>query len=489
MRDDMSQQQMMTAMGAGLTTPRAYGALGAGYLLESRDATFFLINPTMVPPPAEPTDAQLMAFMKENAAQLMRPEFRQLTIVRFSSKALIPSMKVDPAEVKKRYDFAKDSMSTPETRTVVQIPARDAASAARVAQALSSGTDIAPAAKMIGVEPVLYVDKPKSAIVDPKVAEAAFSLPEGAVSRPIQGQLGFAVVKVMKITPGKQIAFEQARPQIEAQIREDEAGQQVYSLSQIYDDAHTAGASLTEAAAKAGVPVETTAPVTAQGQLPDGKPSNIPAEILKTAFDLPSGGESDIEEAGKGEYYAVRVDKVLPPALPPLAEVRPQLARVYMLQQLTKAMQAKADALAARVQKGEPIEKVAASIGVHSVTVAGASRFRAQQFAGLGRDFLGKMFEAKPGEVFTAQAPQFGIAVAKVDGVHSARPEDAAPLVEQQRKELTQDLFEQVGNAAERYARDKIKARTYLDRARMALGVDPKEMEAKDKAAPAGKAQ
>jgi peptidyl-prolyl cis-trans isomerase D len=326
---------------------------------------------------------------------------------------------------------------------------------------------------------VLYADKPKTAIVDPKVADVAFSLPAGAVSPPIQGQLGYAVVKVLNIKPGKTVSFAEAKPQIEAQIRTDEAGQKVYDLSQVYQDAHTAGSSLTEAAAKAGVPVAVTPPVTAQGLMPDGKPSNLPAEILKSAFDLSAGGESDIEEAGKGEYYAVRVDKVIPPAMPPLAQVKPELERVYMMRELTKAMQAKADALSARIQKGESTSAVAASAGTQAVTVAGVSRFKAQQFAKLGRDFLIKMFTAKPGEVFSAQAPQFGILVGKLDGVHSARPDDIAPLVEQQRQQLTQDLFEQVGNSAEKYARDKVKATTNLDRARMAIGVDPKEIEAK----------
>ncbi|MGE5566710.1 MAG: peptidyl-prolyl cis-trans isomerase, partial [Parcubacteria group bacterium] len=491
MRDDMAQQQMTAAMASGLRMPRAYGALGAAYVMESRDATFFLVDPRMVPPPAQPTDAQLEAFMKANAAQLTRPEFRQLTIVRFSGKAVEPTVKVDPAEVKKRYDFAKESLSKPETRTVVQIPAKDAATAARVAQALKSGVDIAPAAKMAGVEPILYADKPRTAIADPKVADIAFSLPAGAVSDPIQGQLAYAVVKVLKVTPGKQVSFEEARPQIEAQLRQDEAAQKVYDLSQVYQDAHTAGANLTEAAAKAGVPVETTALVTAQGQLQDGKPSNIPAEILKTAFDLTQGGESDIEEAGKGEYYAVRVDKIVAPALPPLAEIKPQLARVYMLQQLSKAMQAKAEALSARVQKGEPIEQVASSVGTRPITVAGVSRAKAQQFAKLGRDFLMKMFGAKPGEVFTAQSDQLAIFVGKLDGVHAARPQDAAQLIEQQRQQLTEDMFQQIGGDAEGYAREKVKAKTYLDRARLAIGVDPEQLKDKDKAgkAPAGKAE
>jgi peptidyl-prolyl cis-trans isomerase D len=478
MRDEMGQQQVMAAMASGLRAPRVYAALGAAYALEGRDASWFVVNPSMVPEPPRPTDAQLQAFMKENAAQLTRPEFRQLTVVRFSANALAPSITVDPAEVQKRFDFRKDSLATPELRTVVQIPAKDAASATRVAQALAGGGDIAAAARAIGVEPVVYADKPRTAIVDRRVAAAAFSLPEGAVSPPIQGELGYAVVKVMKVTPGKTVSLPEVRAAIEAELRADAAAEKVYEQTQVYEDAHGAGATLAEAAAKAGVQTIPVGPVTASGQNMQGQPSGVPEQILKAAFDLPTGGESEIEEGGKGEYYAVRVEKVVPAALPPLEEVRGSLTRAWMLRELVKSMQAKADALATRLGKGESISTVAASTGAEVTTALNVSRARAQESSQLGRDFLIKLFTAKPGETFTAQSPQFGIAVAKLDSVHPARAEQVAAYVEPQRGQLTMDLFRQVGGAAETYARQKMKARTDLDRARMALGVDPKEVAA-----------
>jgi peptidyl-prolyl cis-trans isomerase D len=483
MRDDMAQQHVMASMASGLRAPRAYAALGAAYALETREASWFMVNPSSVPQPAQPTDAQLTAFMKENAAQLTRPEFRQLTVVRFSSAAIEPSVTIDPAEVQKRYDFQKDSLSRPETRTVVQIPAKDAATAARVAQALSAGGDIAAAAKAAGVEPVLYADKPRTAIVDRKVAEAAFSLPAGAVSQPIQGDLGYAVVKVMQVKPGTSVSFAEARPAIEAQLRADAAAEKVYELTQTYEDAHGSGSSLAEAALKAGVQTLQVGPITAKGQAMNGQPSGVPEQILKIAFDLPAGGESDIEEAGKGEYFAVRVEKVIPATLPPLAEVKPALARAYMLRELVKAMQTRADALAARVRKGETLAAVAASAGANVTTVTGVSRAKAQDFNPLGRDFLIKLFTAKPGEAFTAQSPQFGFAVGKLDAVRAARPEQVAGFVEGQRQQLTMDLYRQIGGSAERYARAEIKAKTNLDLARMALGVDPKQIDPKGKAA------
>ena len=347
-----------------------------------------------------------------------------------------------------------------------------------MAQALAGGGDVAAAAKAIGAEPVLYADKPRTAIVDRQVAAAAFSLPEGAVSPPIQGELGYAVVKVMKVTPGKTVSLADVRSDIEAELRADAATEKVYEQTQVYEDAHTAGATLAEAAAKAGAQTLTVGPVTAQGQNMQGQPCGVPEQILKAAFDLPAGGESDIEEGGKGEYYAVRVEKVIPAALPPLAEVRDDLARAWMLRELVKAMQAKADTLAARVRKGEAIAAVAASTKATVASGLNISRARAQENSSLGRDFLIKAFEAKPGEVFTAQNPSFGIAVAKLDTVHAARAEQVAQYVEPQREQLTMDLFRQIGNSAETYARLKLKTRTDLDRARMALGIDPKQVDA-----------
>ena len=105
----------------------------AGYELENRSLSYFLIDPRKLPPPAPPTDAQLQAFLKQNAAALKRPEMRNLTIVRFSTKALAPSMPVDQAAVLKLYNFRKDSLSQPEKRSLIEIPVKNAGAAQAIA--------------------------------------------------------------------------------------------------------------------------------------------------------------------------------------------------------------------------------------------------------------------------------------------------------------------------------------------------------------------
>lgn len=476
LKTEIAQSHLVSAIQNGFAVPRAYSALAAIYGLEARDVGYFAIDPRMVPPPALPTDAQLSAFMKEHSAQLTRPEQRILTVVVFNPAQVSANLPVSQADLEKRFQFRKDTLSQPETRSVLQIPAKDAAAATAIAARLAKGEDPAAVAKSLGVDAISYVDKPKTAIVDHRVAEAAFSLPAGQVSGPIQGDLGFAVVKVVKVTPGHAVTLEDIRPQLEAEIRKDAAAEKVYELTQAYDDAHSGGASLTEAAQKAGVPAVTLGPVSKEGRGPTGEPvQGVNQKLLDTAFALPQGGESEVEEAGGGVYYAVRVDRVVPAAMPPLAEVKPQLTRVWMQQEMIKRLQAKADELAARVKKGESLEAVASSIGASVARVVGLDRQSAGQNQSLSRDALGKTFTVKPGEVFTAEHTTFGIIVAKLEAVRPPSGPNLARMTEDGRPQMAQGLFTELGESAQKSARAQIKVAINGDRARAALGLEPLE--------------
>jgi peptidyl-prolyl cis-trans isomerase D len=472
LRDEMAEQHVVGALTNALMVPRAYAAMAAIFALESRDIDYLAVDPTSVPKPAAPTDAQLTAFMKENAAQLTLPEFRVLTVVRFSPALVGANLPVDEAEVRKRYDFRKDTLSTPETRTLVQIPAKDAAAAQTIAARLQKGEDPAAVAKSAGVDAITYDAKPQAAIPDRKLAAAAFQLQPGQVST-VQGDLGLAVVKVTAVTPGKTVSFEEARPQIEAELRKDAAAEKVYAQTQAYDDAHQKGANLTEAAQKAGVAATTIGPVSKDGRDPQGQPvSGLNQKLMDAAFGLPAGGESEVVEAGNGEYFAVRADKIIPPAMPPLAAIKPQLTQAWMMRQLVQALQAKADALAARVNKGESLEAVGASAGVKLIHATGVDRQSGEQNPLMSPDILGNAFSRKPGEVFTARGRN-AIVVGKVVAIRAGDPATLARMTEQARPQMTGAVFREIGDGAEAYARQKVKVKVDYNRARTAIGLPP----------------
>ena len=488
MRDDIAQTHLGAGLVNGLRVPRAYSGLGAVFLMEARDVSYFPLEGKSLPQPPAPTDAELTKLMQDNAQALMRPEFRILTVVRFSPALVGANLPIDPAELKKRFDFRKDTLSKPETRALVQIPVKDAASAQAVSARLAKGEDPQAIAKSLGVDAILYADKPKSAVSDPKVADTAFAMAPGAISV-VQSTLGMAVVRLDRVTPGKAVTLEEVRPQLEAELRKDAAGEKVYALSQKYDDAHQGGASLPEAAQKAGVPTMTIGPVSQQGGDPQNQPvGGINPKLLKTAFDLPAGGESEVQDAGGGEYYAVRVEKIIPKALPDFATIKPLLANEWMKREVLKRLQAKAEELMGRVKKGESMDAVAASIGAHVAHANDLTRQTAGQNKDLSQEALGQTFAVKQGEVFAAQnAKAFGAVIAKLDAIRPPSGETLARVTEGSRPQMTQAIFREISADARKAARTIVKVKIYPDLARAALGIAPSDAVGKGK--PKGLAQ
>src|SRR5580704_2310065 len=125
--------------------------------------------------------------MQQHKDQLMLPERRKLTIVRFSAKALAPTLTVDPAAVQQQFEAKKASYGKPELRSFVEIPLNDPREAPAVIAALSKGQDPAQVAKSVGVDAVTYTDQAQTGVADRKAADAAFGMKEGSVSGPVQG--------------------------------------------------------------------------------------------------------------------------------------------------------------------------------------------------------------------------------------------------------------------------------------------------------------
>lgn len=476
LKDEIAQQHFASGLVSGLRAPRAYSALEAMIDREQRDLGYFQVGVNDVEAPELPTDAQLQAFMQENADQLTQPEYRVLSLVRFAPRPQDLEVEVTAEQLQERFEFRRDTLSQPETRTLVQIPAKDQAAATRIAQRLREGEDPTAVARDLGVDPIVYEGRPRTAIADRKVAEAAFALAAGEVSAPIEGDLGFAVVKVTSVTPGRQPTLEDVRPMLEAEIREDAAAEKVYERTQAYEEAHIGGASLAEAAKAAEATVITLPAVSEQGRTPEGQPvEGLTPQVLETAFDLADGGESDLAELAEGQYFAVKVERIIPAALPPLDQVRPVLVRAWMQREMVRRLEAKADELAELVRGGQTLEAAAGSIGARVTRATSLSRATAQQTEQLSEDMLVKAFSAETDEVFTARAVEFAVVVAKLEAVRPGDTAEIAAAVEDGRGQASMALFRDIAEAASLAARDKIRVRIDENRARAVLGLQPRD--------------
>lgn len=478
--DDVAGEDFIGAATNGFQVPRIYAAVQASLLTESRDLTYFVIPASSIPQPPPPSDAQLTTLIQQNRQALMQPERRVLTVVRFSAKALAPTMPVDPAAVQQQFEVKKASYGKPEVRSVIEIPLNDPKNAAVVQAALARGEDPNAVAKSVGSNAILYENQPQSAIADAKAAAAAFAMKEGEVSGPVQGDFKTVILKVAKVTPAQAPDINAAKAQITADLQQSEALDRVLDLSQKYEDLRQGGASVADAAGKVGVTATTVGPVNEDGKSLPNAPANplLTPKLLHAAFGLAQGADSDVEQdSEKGEYFVVQVQKVIPPSPPGLEEpgVRPMLTQAYYQQAIVGGLEAKANAAIAAIQKGQSFEAAAGTYGGRVTHQVGLQRVSAQQYQQtLGQDFLMRIFQAKAGQLFFAGSdPLKGFVVARVDAIHPADPTKTAVILQAVRQHESQDYLQALVTAARDASVTWVKPVTDIDIARNAMGADP----------------
>lgn len=471
LRDQYVTAHVGSAVFAGLQAPRVYAALLAGQALESRDGRWFTVTQDMAGRADAPTDAQLTAFMKENEERLRSPEFRMISLVLFTPGANDPRPTITEEQVKERFEFRKAALVEPEKRTFVTltVPTREAAD--KIAADLRAGKSPAEVAKAHNIQLGDYAAAPQSAVGDPAVGAAVFGLAVDQVSAPVQGRLGFTVAKLSAVQPGQDVTLESARPALVQELQAEAVKAATYAKVEAFEKARQEGKNLADAAAVAKARIIQLPPFTEQGQLPDGQPMNAPRQVVESAYTLSKGGESDVIDAGDGQYFAVRLDDIRPAALPSLDEIRVPLGQQWTMRENARRLSAKAEELAGRVRAGEDIAKVASDAGARLTVRAGVQQSRAAQTE-VGEGVLRGLFGQSKGQVFSDAQSQTAFVVGRVDAIHAADPALAAPLAEQARPRLTEELANALAERTIAVAAARTRSRNDPAAALQALGVE-----------------
>jgi peptidyl-prolyl cis-trans isomerase D len=484
-RDTAVSEHFAAAVAAGLRAPRVYGALVAARAFEVRDGRWFTVTQAMAGTTPPPTDAQLTAFLNENAAQLRRPEFRIASVIVFSDAPNAAAPAIPEARIVERFEFRREALSTPERRSFTTLTVADRAAAERIAAALRAGQSPEAVAEANNIEAVPYVDQPQSAVTDPAIGTAVFGLAANQVSGPIQARVGFAVAKVTAVSPGQAATLDSVRDAVIQELQLEDARARVFSRVEAYEKARAEGKTLAQAVEEVGARVVQLPPFTQDGRLPDGQPLNAPPLILQNAYALTAGAESEVVDAGDGQYFVVRLDEITPAALPSLAEVREPLTQAWIQRENARRLSALAERLATRVRGGEDIAAVAASAGATLNTRTNVQQ-NAEAQADLGDGVLQGLFGQGRGQVFSSPASETSAIVGRVDAIRAADPAVSAPFADQIRPRISQEFVGGIGEGVVNAAADRSKAENDPALALETLGVDaPASPGAATPAAPA----
>src|SRR5690606_1303845 len=153
----------------------------------------------------------------------------------------------------------------------------------------------------------------QSDMIDPAVAEAAFSLESGAVSGVVEGRFSPVLVKVTEIEPGKQRTLDEVRDQVRDQLAQDKANPELNRLYDEIDDRRFAGKPLKDIAAELELPFLEVAATDRTGKAPDGSTAvegPNAQSILNAAFQGQVGFDSDAVALADGGYGWVDVVSV-----------------------------------------------------------------------------------------------------------------------------------------------------------------------------------
>jgi peptidyl-prolyl cis-trans isomerase D len=282
-------------------------------------------------------------------------------------------VQISDDDLKAAFEKEKDKLGTPERRRVQQISFPDKAAADAAYQKIQSGTDFVALAKEQGLnESDIDLGLLKQAeMADASIAEAAFKLEKDKVSEPVAGQLGRTVLlRVTAIEPGKVLAFEEAKPELEQKILKDRAQGAIFDLHDRIEDERASGTQLSEVADKFKLSYQVFDQVNRQGQAPDGTTLTLPqkTDLLNAAFATDVGVENDPLDAKDDGLIWYEVLGVTPSQLKPLDQVKEEVTKDWRLDEERSRLAKYTDDLVKGLIGGKTLEDLAKELNTEVLT-------------------------------------------------------------------------------------------------------------------------
>jgi peptidyl-prolyl cis-trans isomerase D len=372
------RRQIAGAVSAGLVPPQVLIEALIRYQTEQRSIDFVKLDAAQAGTIDPPSPEALAAYFEDRKTQFRAPEYRKLSFVVISPEELGKWTEVSDEDAKKIFEERRDRLGTPEKREVSQIVFANEGEAQAARARLTSGTSFDDLAKErnLNLSDVDLGMITKKAIIDPAIADAAFSLPSGEVSQPIQGRFGVALVKIGKIEPGVTPTFESVAAQVKKEIATERARAKVSEIQNKMEDERSGGANVVEASQKLGLTPVTIEAVDRSGRLPDGQPAaNIPRglDVVSQAFNSDVGVDNEPIQFGGG-YVWYDVLGITPSRERSLDEVRSQVEAKWREDQISSKLRAKATEMVQKLEQGGTLAEIAASAGLKVETATGFRR-------------------------------------------------------------------------------------------------------------------
>ena len=398
-RSSLASRLLIAPAAANARLPVGVATPYASMLLEAREAEVALVpTAAFAGGIAEPSEADVRAFYKQNSARYMVPEQRVLTIARMGPEQ-VASVSASDEEIAAFYKANQALYGGKSTRVVAQAILQDEAQARALTQRAKSGGNLGAGARNLGAR----TREDLAGIAGEAVATAVFSANQGAIVGPIRSDLGWHVIKIEAVQNEAGRPLSAVKGEIAEKLSADKRKEALTALVTKVEDSIADGASFAEAAKAAGLSTLRTPAITAGGvarSRPDFKVPEQLAPAVATGFELGDGDEPMVETLkGEAGYALVGVDEVIAAAPAPLDSIRDQVVANWKTKQARDRARAVASGIAAKVAGGAAMAEAARQSGASLPPPEKVARRRLElsQFGGNVPPAMGMMFSLAQG--------------------------------------------------------------------------------------------
>ena len=384
-RRSMLRRQLAQSVTGDLKVPATALAALNQYQNEKRQIEYVALEAAQAGDVPAPIPEVLNKYFDERKTLFRAPEYRNITLLSLAPSDLAKPDAVADTDAKAYFEQHKDSYGKPEKREVRQIVFQKPEEAADARERITKGAkfdDIAKERQLKESDTDLGMVA-KSDIIDPAVADAAFSLKPGETSAPVKGRFGTVLLQVGKIEPGEEKTYEQVAAQIKREMAESRAKSDVGNLRDKIEDERAAGSTLAETAKKLGIKSVSIEAVDRSGRGLDGKPvTGLPQtpNVISAAFAGDVGVDTDPLQLPGGGYLYYDVTGVTPSRERPLEEVKDQVTARWRDDEIAKRLQAKADDLVGKLKAGTSFAQAASEAGLNVQTAKDLQRGKSGGF-------------------------------------------------------------------------------------------------------------
>ena len=431
-------------------------------------------------------DAKIQEYFEKNKHRFVNPEQVQVQFIELKLAQLAEGVVVSEEDLKTAYQDQIAKYGQPEERSashlLVKLPLNPGPAeveqaqfkAKQIADDLHSGTKSfdqvmqeakADASGMLEGGELGVIGK--GMFDSPAFETALFALQKpGDVSDPVRMPSGFHIIRLDGITPAQVKPFEEVREIVGKELRQQQAENRFYEITQNLANFSYEHPDSLEAAAKAlDAPIQDSGWFSRQGG--EGIAAN--PKLIESAFGedvLKRGVNSEPLELAPGHVVAIRIKEHRDATPRTLEESREEIVKILREQQARLAIAKDAEALKSRAAKGEHLQTLAKELGGKHQNTGLVSR----DAPGVDRAVLATAFRLPQpetgkvalGSISLANGDQVVLEVAQVI------PGQKDALSEEERKSIVQQLTQQTGSGQFEglvdSARIKTKVVTYGDR-------------------------